>query len=70
LAAQIGRPSAARAVARACATNGLALVNPCHRVVGRDGKLRGFRWNIERKRRLLELEAKTEATKGLFAQTG
>ncbi len=56
LAAQMGIPKSARAVARACATNPLALVHPCHRVIGSDGNLRGFRWCIERKRRLLEFE--------------
>lgn len=56
LAAQMGAPQSARAVARACATNPLALVHPCHRVIGSDGNLRGFRWCIERKRRLLEFE--------------
>ena len=61
LAAQIGRPTAARAVARACATNPLAIVNPCHRVVGSDGQMRGYRWNIERKKRLLEHEKRFEA---------
>jgi len=46
----------ARAVARACATNALAVVIPCHRAVGRDGRLTGYRWGLERKRRLLEKE--------------
>lgn len=53
LAKTIGRPSAVRAVARACATNPLALVVPCHRVVGAGGELRGYRWGTERKGRLL-----------------
>lgn len=52
----IGRPSAVRAVARACATNPVALLVPCHRVVGKDGKLTGYRWGIERKRALLDRE--------------
>jgi AraC family transcriptional regulator of adaptative response/methylated-DNA-[protein]-cysteine methyltransferase len=56
LAARIGRPGAARAVARACASNALALIVPCHRVVRGDGHLGGYRWGIERKQRLLELE--------------
>jgi AraC family transcriptional regulator of adaptative response/methylated-DNA-[protein]-cysteine methyltransferase len=43
-------------VARACATNRVALVVPCHRVVGASGSLTGYRWGIERKRQLLEAE--------------
>lgn len=57
VARAIGRPGAARAVARACATNPVALIVPCHRVVGSGGDLRGYRWGVERKRRLLALEA-------------
>lgn len=57
VAEALGQPKAARAVARACATNPVALVVPCHRVVGADGALRGYRWGTERKRELLELEA-------------
>jgi AraC family transcriptional regulator of adaptative response/methylated-DNA-[protein]-cysteine methyltransferase len=56
IARRIGRPSAARAVARACATNPVALIVPCHRVVGGDGALTGYRWGVERKRALLERE--------------
>jgi AraC family transcriptional regulator, regulatory protein of adaptative response / methylated-DNA-[protein]-cysteine methyltransferase len=56
VAAEIGQPTAVRAVARACASNPVAVVIPCHRVVGSDGKLTGYRWGVERKRRLLELE--------------
>jgi AraC family transcriptional regulator of adaptative response/methylated-DNA-[protein]-cysteine methyltransferase len=56
IADRIGRPSAARAVARACATNPVALVTPCHRVVGRDGSVSGYRWGVSRKRKLLERE--------------
>ena len=52
----IGQPSAARAVARACATNRLAVVIPCHRVVRESGSLAGYRWGVERKQALLELE--------------
>ncbi|HNP72797.1 MAG TPA: methylated-DNA--[protein]-cysteine S-methyltransferase, partial [Kouleothrix sp.] len=57
VAAALGQPTAARAVARACATNPVALVVPCHRVVGEGGELRGYRWGVERKRQLLEHEA-------------
>ena len=57
LAAQLDQPKAARAVARACACNPVAVAIPCHRVVRSDGHLGGYRWGVERKRRLLELEA-------------
>lgn len=56
VARAIGRPTATRAVARACATNSVALEIPCHRVVREDGGLGGYRWGIERKRKLLEME--------------
>jgi AraC family transcriptional regulator of adaptative response/methylated-DNA-[protein]-cysteine methyltransferase len=56
LAARIGQPTAARAVARACATNPVAIITPCHRVVRENGALGGYRWGIERKRALLENE--------------
>lgn len=57
IAQRIGRPTAARAVAHACATNPVAVIIPCHRVVASDGALSGYRWGIERKRALLEREA-------------
>jgi len=56
VAKAISRPTAVRAVARACATNPLALVIPCHRVIREDENLSGYRWGLERKRRLLERE--------------
>lgn len=56
IARAIGQPKAVRAVARACATNPVAMVIPCHRVIGSDGKLTGYRWGVERKRQLLEIE--------------
>ena len=56
IASQLGRPAAARAVARACATNPVAIAIPCHRVVRGDGSLSGYRWGIERKRALLDKE--------------
>jgi AraC family transcriptional regulator of adaptative response/methylated-DNA-[protein]-cysteine methyltransferase len=56
VAERLGNVKAVRAVARACATNPVALVNPCHRVVGADGKLSGYRWGVERKKTLLERE--------------
>ncbi len=56
LAKRIGRPKAVRAVASACAGNPVAIYTPCHRVVRLDGDLGGYRWGIERKRRLLAAE--------------
>ncbi|MGA2719851.1 MAG: methylated-DNA--[protein]-cysteine S-methyltransferase, partial [Candidatus Acidiferrales bacterium] len=57
IAHALGKPTAIRAVARACATNPVSVVVPCHRVVRQDGSLAGYRWGIERKRRLLEHES-------------
>ena len=56
VAQAVGAPKAVRAVARSCATNPLALAVPCHRVIGSDGKLTGYRWGLPRKRLLLERE--------------
>lgn len=56
IARRIGQPAAARAVARACASNPVALVVPCHRVVRDNGALGGYRWGVDRKRALLEAE--------------
>lgn len=56
IASAMGAPHAARAVARACATNPVSLVVPCHRVIGEDGGLRGYRWGEKRKKALLLLE--------------
>jgi AraC family transcriptional regulator of adaptative response/methylated-DNA-[protein]-cysteine methyltransferase len=56
LAKTIGKPKAVRAVANACASNKIAAVIPCHRVVRANGGLGGYRWGIERKRKLLEQE--------------
>ncbi len=56
VAADVGAPGSARAVARACATNRLALVIPCHRVVRSDGSLSGYRWGLAVKQQLLDLE--------------
>ena len=58
VAQSIGNEKAVRAVARACATNPIALITPCHRVVGSDGKMTGYRWGVERKKAILEAEAK------------
>lgn len=56
VAEAIGQPTAARAVARACATNPVALAIPCHRVVRGNGELSGYRWGLERKQALLAQE--------------
>jgi AraC family transcriptional regulator of adaptative response/methylated-DNA-[protein]-cysteine methyltransferase len=56
LARSLGLPKGQRAVARACATNPVSVLIPCHRVVRRDGGLGGYRWGIDRKRALLEIE--------------
>ena len=60
IARAIGKPTATRAVARACATNPVAIVVPCHRVVREDGGLGGYRWGLKRKQALLAREAATE----------
>jgi AraC family transcriptional regulator, regulatory protein of adaptative response / methylated-DNA-[protein]-cysteine methyltransferase len=59
VAAAIGQPKAVRAVATACASNRVALVIPCHRVIRASGELGGYRWGLDRKRELLELEKAT-----------
>ncbi len=56
LAEAIGAPKAVRAVGAACGANPVAVATPCHRVIGADGKLTGYRWGVERKRALLERE--------------
>lgn len=57
IARRIGAPRAVRAVARACASNAIAVAIPCHRVVRTDGGLAGYRWGVRRKRALLSREA-------------
>jgi AraC family transcriptional regulator of adaptative response/methylated-DNA-[protein]-cysteine methyltransferase len=59
IARRIGAPKATRAVARACATNCIAVAIPCHRVIGSDGSLTGYAGGIERKRALLSKERKS-----------
>ena len=59
IATDIGQPKAARAVARACATNPVAVLIPCHRVVRGSGEMGGYRWGVERKQKLLAREQKS-----------
>jgi AraC family transcriptional regulator of adaptative response/methylated-DNA-[protein]-cysteine methyltransferase len=59
VAKRIGRPKASRAVARACASNPVAIAIPCHRVIREDGELGGYRWGLNRKKALLALEGRT-----------
>ena len=62
IAKRLGKPKAARAVAGACAANHLAVAIPCHRIVASDGKLAGYRWGTERKKRLLEKEKRVSVS--------
>jgi len=59
IGARIGAPKASRAVGRACNQNPIAIIIPCHRVVGKDGKLTGYSAGLEKKRWLLEFEKKS-----------
>jgi len=68
IARAIGRPKATRAVARACATNPVSVVVPCHRVVREDGNLAGYRWGLDRKRSLLTHEQAAIAKKAVRGQ--
>lgn len=62
LAAELGKPGAARAIGQACGSNRLALLVPCHRIIREDGSLGGWRWGVERKRILLAAEAPPSAS--------
>ncbi len=62
VAKAIGQPTASRAVARACATNPVAVAIPCHRVVRENGNLSGYRWGVARKKALVEMESATAGT--------
>ena len=70
IARELGQPTAVRAVARACATNDVALLVPCHRVIREDGDLAGYRWGIERKRELLARERAAAAAGDAGASGG
>ena len=59
VAQSLGRPKAVRAVARACATNPVSIVVPCHRVIRGDGSLAGYRWGVSRKEQLLAAERRS-----------
>lgn len=65
IAARIGKPEAVRAVASACAHNPVSLLTPCHRVLRKEGALGGYRWGLDRKRRLLEMESATNTIDSL-----
>ena len=65
VAQRLGNPKAVRAVARACATNDIAVAIPCHRVVGSNGSLTGYRWGIDRKQNLLVKEAAQQGSSDL-----
>ena len=64
IAQRIARPRAVRAVASACARNPVALVIPCHRIVGADGRLAGYRWGLSRKSQLLQRESGSDSVDG------
>jgi AraC family transcriptional regulator of adaptative response/methylated-DNA-[protein]-cysteine methyltransferase len=67
VAAGVGLPNGSRAVARACATNKVALVVPCHRVIRGTGELAGYRWGLERKRALLDRERATASREKIIS---
>lgn len=70
IARRLGEPGAARAVGRACATNPVSIVVPCHRAVREDGGLGGYRWGVERKARLLARERSVAAAAGGSEEVG
>jgi AraC family transcriptional regulator, regulatory protein of adaptative response / methylated-DNA-[protein]-cysteine methyltransferase len=68
IARKIGAPTSTRAVAAACASNAIAVVVPCHRVIGSNGKLTGYRWGLDRKRELLKKEGLDVADNGVVSR--
>lgn len=69
IAEELGKPKAVRAVANACAINHVALLIPCHRVVGKRGDLRGYRWGLRRKQTVLTLESNATNKQSLASTT-
>lgn len=69
LAQRIGAPKSARAVARACAANRIAVAIPCHRIIRTDGSLSGYRWGVDRKQALLTREANVSTDDGQLSKT-
>lgn len=69
LSAELGSPQSVRAVARACATNKIAILVPCHRVIRKDGNLAGYRWGLPRKKRILQIESAEIESGGLSASS-
>ena len=69
VARSIGKPRAIRAVARACATNPVSIIVPCHRVIREDGSLAGYRWGLSRKAALLRQEQKAATRAGRHEET-
>ncbi|MGC2726103.1 MAG: methylated-DNA--[protein]-cysteine S-methyltransferase, partial [Candidatus Acidiferrales bacterium] len=67
VARAIGKPQAIRAVARACATNPVSVVVPCHRVVRQDGDLAGYRWGVDLKESLLKQESEQRQSRSSVA---
>jgi AraC family transcriptional regulator of adaptative response/methylated-DNA-[protein]-cysteine methyltransferase len=70
IAKTLKQPTASRAVARACATNPVAVVTPCHRVVRENGDLSGYRWGVERKKKLLESEKRNSNKQVALSSAG
>jgi len=70
VAERVGNPKAYRAVANACASNRVPLVIPCHRVVKKNGDLGGYRWGVDRKQKLMDMEVENISGRNLVSNTG